>query len=181
MEEIWKDVVGYEDTHEISSIGRVRRKPGCICIYKDGRKKVLKPRILKDKNKNAREVRVDLVNNEGKKTVLVHRLVAQAFLKEDIENTIVNHKDGNPRNNKVENLEWCDYKYNSNHAFDNDLMNTNKKTKLTDLETKKEYFFRSRSQASFFLGKTPGYLGVCKRKGISHRDESGNLYIEERL
>ena len=147
MEEIWKDVVGYEDTHEVSSVGRVRRKPGCICNYKDGRKKVLKSKILKDKNKNAREVRVDLVNNDGKKTVLVHRLVAQAFLKEDIENTIVNHKDGNPRNNKVENLEWCDYKYNSNHAFDNDLMNTNKKTKLTDLKTKEEYFFRSRSQA----------------------------------
>lgn len=181
MVEVWKDVVGYEDTHEISNVGRVRRKPGCICIYKDGRKKELKSKILKDKNKDAREVRVDLINNVGRKTVLVHRLVAQAFLKKDIENAIVNHKDGNPRNNQVENLEWCDYTHNVNHAFDNDLMKTNIKTKLINLKTKKERFFRSRSQASYFLGKTQGYLGVCKRKGISPRDELGNLYFEERL
>ena len=181
MQEIWKDVVGFEDTHEVSNIGRVRRKPGCICYYKDGRKKVLKSKILKDKNKNAREVRVDLINEYGRKTVLVHRLVAQSFLSGYDEKSIVNHKDGNPRNNRVENLEWCDYAHNVNHAFDNDLMKTNIKTKLINLKTKEEHFFRSRSQASYFLGKTQGYLGVCKRKGITPRDEFGNLYIEERL
>lgn len=51
---------------------------------------------------------------------LVHRLVADAFC--DGSGEVVNHKDGNKRNNHFENLEWCSYADNNDHARDTGLM-----------------------------------------------------------
>ena len=47
----------------------------------------------------------------------VHRLVASAFLPNPQKLPCVNHKDCNTKNNCVDNLEWCDYSYNSQYMF----------------------------------------------------------------
>ena len=57
-----------------------------------------------------------LSNNGISKTRRVHVLVATAFLPRDNSKYQVNHKDENPLNNIVDNLEWCDDKYNSNYG-----------------------------------------------------------------
>lgn len=49
------------------------------------------------------------------KNCYVHRLVAEAFIKNDV----VNHKNFNKLDNRVENLEWCSQKYNAMHAYVN--------------------------------------------------------------
>ena len=59
---------------------------------------------------------------EGKcKTYLVHRLVAKAFIPNPNNYPTINHKDGNKLNNNINNLEWCSYKYNTQHAIVNGL------------------------------------------------------------
>ena len=59
---------------------------------------------------------VYLYNENGRKFFLVHRLVAQTFIANEDNYPEVNHKDENPLNNNVENLEWCSSKYNSNYG-----------------------------------------------------------------
>lgn len=100
--EIWKEVAGHP-SYLISSFGRIKRK---------GKKKIHSGSI-----NNKGYVRFDLSEN-GKRFVLAaHRAVAEAFIQREDGKDIVNHKDGNKRNNNVDNLEWCTCKENSIHAF----------------------------------------------------------------
>lgn len=69
------------------------------------------------------------INNRGReqvklsdrKTYTIHRLVAMAFIPNPNNLPEVNHIDGNPLNNHVENLEWCDRSYNISHAWETGL------------------------------------------------------------
>ena len=111
INENWKAVVGYEGLYEVSDLGRVRS----LNYNKTGVIQVLKPRASKDGY-----VRVKL-SKEGKaKTLCVHRLVAQAFIPNPDGLPEVNHKDENPANNCVENLEYCDRSYNINYGTRNE-------------------------------------------------------------
>jgi hypothetical protein len=57
----------------------------------------------------------------SKKTALVHRLVAEAWIPNPDNLDFVNHKDGDKKNNNVDNLEWCSRSYNLQHAYDTGL------------------------------------------------------------
>ena len=108
MEEIWKPVVGYEGMYEVSNFGRV---------WSIRRKLFLKEDI--DKRKNHHYHRVTLSKNGKTERITVHRLVTQAFIPNPDNLPEVNHKDENPANNNVENLEWCDRTYNINYGTRN--------------------------------------------------------------
>lgn len=126
-----------------------------------------KQRVLKDKTPNGRDVRVTLWKDGKPKDFLVHRLVAEAFIPKVEGKNFVNHIDGNPKNNCLSNLEWCNYEENSNHAFDNDLMSSNKKVILVELKTGEPILFRSLTKASEFLGHKHSYLSREIKKGRS--------------
>lgn len=57
-----------------------------------------------------------LYKNGQRKGFLTHRLVAEAFIENPQRLPCVNHKDENPQNNHVDNLEWCTHKYNANYG-----------------------------------------------------------------
>ena len=108
MNEIWKNIAGYEGLYEVSSFGRVRS-------LRFGKTKILKP----GKNKKG-YLRVSLCKNGKQKTFFVHRLVAQAFLENPQNLPQINHKDENKQNNRLENLEWCSCDYNNNYGTRNE-------------------------------------------------------------
>lgn len=109
MKEIWKPISGYNGLYEVSNIGRVRSK-------QHGDWFIMKPYV----NDNGYIV-YRLSNNGKSKCKRVHRLMMEAFVGNDLENPIVNHKDGNKRNNTLSNLEWSTYAKNNKHARDTGL------------------------------------------------------------
>lgn len=101
--ETWKAIPDYEN-YQVSDLGNVRS----MSYRRTGETKVLTP-----KRNNCGRMWVDL---KGKPT-LVHRLVATVFLPNPQGLPEINHKDGNPANNAVENLEWCTGEYNKREYF----------------------------------------------------------------
>ena len=104
MEEIWKNI---DDRYSVSNLGRVKSN------YAN------KERILKPFKDVRGYLKVDLRHEHKRKTVFVHRLVAFAFILNPDNLPEVNHKDENKENNCVDNLEFCDTKYNCNYGTRN--------------------------------------------------------------
>lgn len=107
MEEIWKDIEGYEGLYQVSSMGRVRSLGHDV--WHKGR--VLKPCLDGQKH----YLMVSLYKDKKHRTMQVHRLVAEAFIPNPLNLPQVNHKDEVKTNNCVDNLEWCDESYNINY------------------------------------------------------------------
>jgi len=103
MKEIWKDIVGYEGLYQISNLGNVMS----LNYRKRGYSQILVP-----KKNNRGYLWVELKSNGKRKCMTIHRLVANAFLDNSSALPLINHKDENPINNRVDNLEWCDNSYN---------------------------------------------------------------------
>jgi hypothetical protein len=163
-EEIWRDIPGY-DGYQVSNLGNVRTFNKTTYTEKHGLRH-WKSRILKQKwckstaRSDRHDARVDLWKDGKPKTFLVARLVAIAFL--GYENLTVNHIDGNPKNNRVENLEWCTKKENIQKGFDNNLY-PQIGVLLINKKTNEKIKFRSMSLASQFMKKNKGYLNYCKK------------------
>lgn len=112
MEE-WRAVVGFEGLYEVSSIGRVR---SCdhIVPTKYGTRKTT-GRVLRQQNDKDGYKKVCLCKCNKKKTRSVHRLVAEAFIENPDNLPLINHKDEDKSNNRVENLEFCTVYYNNTY------------------------------------------------------------------
>ena len=100
--EVWKPVVGYEDLYEVSNLGRVWSV-----------KKNIFRKLRKDRDGY---LVVSLCKNGEYEWPQVHRLVAKAFIPNPENLPCVNHKDEDPTNNNVENLEWCTVGYNNRYG-----------------------------------------------------------------
>lgn len=131
MNEIYKDIAGFEDKYEVSSLGNVRNKitGRLLKPFSDGRKGYLQVSLCKDNQKHYFKI---------------HRLVALAFLPNPNNYPQVNHIDEDKSNNSVENLEWCTNQYNVDYSIskpvnqfslDGRLLNTYKSTQEASRQT----------------------------------------------
>ena len=107
MEEIWKDIEGYEGLYQVSNLGNVKS----LNYKRSGREKILNP----DKSETG-YLYVQLYKNKESKHFRVHRLVANTFIENTNNYPYVNHIDECKSNNNISNLEWCTPKYNINHG-----------------------------------------------------------------
>lgn len=122
--EIWRDVKGYEGLYQVSNLGQVKS-----ISFRNNKIKKTRSKILKlTESKNGR-IYVMLYKDGKRKNKTVHRLVASAFIKNPFNYAEINHIDGNPKNNNVSNLEWCDRNYNQKHAYTNGLSYMSRKNK----------------------------------------------------
>ena len=110
--ENWKDIKGYEGFYQVSDCGNVRSLERDV-YYSNGAVHHIEEKVLVPIVNNRGYLYVNLYKNGKKKAILVHRLVAMAFIPNFENKPMVNHKDENPLNNCVENLEWCTASYNA--------------------------------------------------------------------
>lgn len=122
MEEVFKDIPGYEGIYQVSNLGTVRSLER---ISKQGHH--LNEYTFKKKYDKYGYVYVVLSQGSGKgKQWRVHRLVALTFIPNPENKPYVNHIDGIKDHNSIDNLEWCTAKENTQHAVRTGLIDIEK-------------------------------------------------------
>ena len=153
-EEIWKDIAGYEGLYKVSNLGNVKN-----LRYRNKHEEHL---LTKRHQKNG-YLTVSLSKNSIYKNFLIHRLVADVFIENPYNFPCVNHKDENKRNNCVDNLEWCTYKYNNNYGTHREKEARTKEKKVfqytKDGKFVKEFY--STQEAKRCTGINQGNIWAC--------------------
>ena len=162
MEEIWKDIKGYENSFQVSSLGNFRSKdrkvPSRWGGYRNYPGKNLKQEEMQDGYK-----RIVLMQNAVKKRYMCHRLVAETFIENTDDKPFINHIDGDRGNNTIDNLEWCTQSENERHSIDvlgKTMRGKTKPKPVKCLELDK--IFGSMRQAVEFLGNSACNEGIKK-------------------
>ena len=144
MNEVWKDIDGYEGLYQISSLGRVKSTQYHHGTYE---------RILKPKKNKTGYLSVQLCKNGKIKYYYMHRLVAMAFLDNPYNYKEINHKNEVKTDNRVENLEWCDRKYNMNYGT------------IIEKTSKKVFQYTLDGE---FIAEYPSTMEVHRQLGFAH-------------
>lgn len=114
MQEVWKDISGYEGIYMVSNFGRIKSlKRKCECY---GGVRSVPERIIKVSHNKRGYKHVCLHRYGISKNHDLHRIIATAFIPGWFAGAVVNHKDGVKGNNNIDNLEWVTIGYNNFHA-----------------------------------------------------------------
>lgn len=176
LEEVWKDVKGWEGIYKVSSKGRVKSIERAKGEYGSGR--AVHEHIMAHALNHKGYKTVHLSREGFNKRVAVHRLVAIAFIPNPDNLPQVNHIDGNKLNNSVDNLEWVTNLDNMRHAVKNGLTNmgpclnaahTPEVHKKVSEKRKKRVL---RSDGAIF----PSVNDAAKAIGVSHSAISMNIH-----
>lgn len=152
MKEEWRPVKGYEDLYEVSNLGNLKSLQRSTYVNRDGGfYKRLPERRLKPSLHHSGYLVTILTKGGKRKNHFVHRLVLEAFVKNDNpkKKTITNHKDENKTNNNVDNLEWCDHQYNNTYGnrIEKSAKKTRKEVVGVCLESGRKFRFKSTAEA----------------------------------
>ena len=178
MQEVWKDIKGYEGLYQVSNLGRVRSFIKC-----NSHPNI--PRIMSFTINRKGYVKCHLYN----KLVSVHRLVAEAFIDNPADKPQVNHKDGNKKNNRVDNLEWATNSENQIHANTNGLNDNRKKAHKQKVCKRVSQYdanmncvgsYESTAQAAKITGVKQSAISGCCRKSYGYKTAGGYIWKYEK-
>lgn len=165
MKEVWKDIEGYEGYYQISNLGRYRSLDRYVNVGNGGRR-LVKGKMLVPVVCTNGYIEANLNKKQERKVFLMHRLVAKHFIDNPNNYPEVNHKDENPRNNCVDNLEWCTSKYNANYGTRNKRSRDNGPLVSVDQYELDGTFVRNWESASdaarFYRIRIENITRVCK-------------------
>lgn len=145
-QEKFLEIRGYEGLYQISNYGRVKS-------LGNGKSNRSKMQILKPGKDRGGYLHVVLCKDRKPKGFLVHRLVAEHFIPNPSNLPEINHKDENKENNCVDNLEWCDTKYNINYGT------------RTEKCSKKVYQY---TKSGEFVREWKSFISIKREKGFNH-------------
>ena len=157
--EVWQDIPGYEGLYQASTYGRV----------KSLKRNTTSGKILKPRLKKTGYFQYGLCKNGRIKAFESQRLIAITFLPNYHNYSCVNHIDENPKNNRVDNLEWCTVKYNVNYGTRIERarllqINNPKKSKTVlqfDMEGNFISSYPSTAEVERQKGYNSGYISIC--------------------
>jgi len=107
------DIPGYEGLYAVTENGEIWSHPKLTPVGKNGGMRKDGGKFLNQYTVKSGHLRVYLMG----KVMQTHRAVALAYLPNPAQFPFINHVDGNPANNHLRNLEWCDARHNAKHAF----------------------------------------------------------------
>ena len=154
MEEIWKDIPGYEGLYQVSNIGRLRsmnyKKTGVI-------------KLLKMHADNDGYIHIKLNKNGKRQSYLVSRIVYEAFKGPIPDGMEVNHIDENKTNNTLENLNLLTHRDNVNWGTHNERMGKTLSKWVVKLTTNDEilHFYQSTVEAGKVTGVKSSNISNC--------------------
>ena len=183
MDKLWKRIENFNDYY-ISNFGDIIKDNYKSRNSKNSKMKAIKP-CIKDNG----YLQVGLYQKRSKKNYkkYMHRLVAETFIPNPNNYPIINHKNGNKKDNRVENLEWCNYSHNIEHAYNNNLRTkkygSNNKLSRHFVELDNEYnfireFWGSREENKK-LGYTRDTIERCARGITTETHNKIYLFYDE--
>lgn len=140
IEEVWKDVPGYEGLYQASNLGRIKS----LNFNGTGKEKIMQPRT------GNRYYMIALWKDGKRKDLLLHRVIAKTFIENKENKPFINHKDENCFNNSVDNLMWCTHKENMNWGTRNKRIAKNNSIKINQYDLENN-FIRQWDSANEFL------------------------------
>jgi hypothetical protein len=139
-----KYIKGYEGIYSITSCGKVYSH--------------ISKRFLSASNNGEGYLFVRLSKGEARKAY-IHRLVAEAYIPNPNNYPVINHKDENPSNNNIKNIEWCTVRYNNNYGTCKERAAVSKGKKTYCVEQNR--VFKSTAEASRETGVNRAHIWAC--------------------